>query len=87
MLWAHALGVCFGRVFWACVLGVCVGRVFWAYVLGISFGCMLWAYALMVRFKWIALERMAWGGSLWVRGFGNMSLRGWILPKKLEAKY
>jgi len=34
----------------------------------------------------MALERMALGVSLWVRGFGRMSLGVWILPKKPEAK-
>jgi len=86
MLWAYALGVCFGRVFWACVLGVCFGRVFWASVLGVCFGRTLWAYALSIRFKCIALERMALGALLWVRGFGRMSSCVWILPKKPEAK-
>jgi hypothetical protein len=60
--------------------------MFWAYVLGVCFGRMLWAYALSVRFKCMALERMALGASLWVRGFGRMSLGVWILPKKPEAK-
>jgi len=73
MLWAYVLGVCFGGVFWACVVGVC-------------FGCMLWAYALSVRFMCMALERMALGASVWVGGFGRMSLGVWILPKKPEAK-
>jgi len=86
MLWAYALGVCFRRVFWACVLGVCFGRVFWAFDLGVCFGLKLWAYALSVRFKCMALERMAFGASPWVRGFGGMSLGVWILPKKPEAK-
>jgi len=86
MLWAYALGVCFRRVFWACVLGVCFGCVFWVYVLGVCFGCMLWAYALSVCFKCRALESMALGASLWVRGFGRRSLGVWILPKKPEAK-
>jgi len=80
------LGVCFGRVFWACVLGVCFGRVFWAYALGVCFGCMLWAYALSVCFKYMALERRALGASLWVCGFGCMSLGVWTLLKKPEAK-
>jgi len=75
---------------WACVLGVCFGRVFWAYVLacvlGVCFGRTLWVYALSVCFKCMALERMALGASLWVRGFGRMSLGVWIWPKKPEAK-
>jgi len=82
MLWP----LCFWHVFWACVLGVCFGRLFWAYVLGVCFGHMLWAYALSVCFKCMALERMALGASLWVPGFGRMSLGVWILPKKPEAK-
>jgi len=73
VFWAYALGVCFGRVFWACVLGVCFGRV-------------LWANALSVHFKCMALERMALGASLCVRGFGRMSLGIWTLAKKPEAK-
>ena len=64
-------------MFWACVLGVCFGRKFWR---------KLWAYALSVRFKCMALERMALGASLCVHGFGRMSLGIWILPKKPEAK-
>jgi len=71
---------------WACVFDVCFGCVFWAYVLGVCFGCMLWAYALSVCFNCRALERMALGASLWLRGFGRMSLGVWILPKKPEAK-
>ena len=86
MFWVYALGVCFERMLWVYALGVCFGRVFWAYVLGVCFGCMLWAYALSVCFKCMALERMALGASLWVRGFGRMSLSVWILPKKPEAK-
>ena len=84
------MGICFGRMLWACVLGMCFGRLFWAYVLGVCFGRMLWAYALGVYFERMlnrmALERMALGASLWVRGFGRMSLGVWILPKKPEAK-
>jgi len=57
-----------------CVLRVCFGRVFWARVLGVCFECR-------------ALERMALGASLWVCGFGHMSLGVWIWPKKPEAKY
>jgi len=86
MLWAYALGMCFGRVFWACVLGICFGLVFWGYVLGVCFGRMFWAYALSICFKCMALERMALGASLWVHGFGHMSLGVLILPKKPEAK-
>jgi len=71
---------------WVCVLGVCFGRVFWACFLGVCFGCMLWAYALSVSFECMALERMAMGASLWVHGFGRMSLGVWTLPKKTEAK-
>ena len=81
------LSLCFGRMLWAYALGLCFGPVFWAKVLGLCFGPMFQAYALGVCFECMALERMTLGGSLWVRGFGNMSLRGWILPKKLEAKY
>ena len=62
---------------WGCVLGVCFGRMFWAYVLGVCFG---------VCFKCMALEGMALGPSLWVHGFGRMSLGVWIFPKKPEAK-
>ena len=80
------MGVCFGRMLWAYALGVYFGRVFWACVLGVCFGRMLWAYALSVYFKCMTLERMALGTSLWVHGFGRMSLRAWILPKKPEAK-
>jgi len=47
---------------------------------------MFWLYPLVVCFKCMALERMALGASLWVRGFGCMSLGVWILPKKQEAK-
>ena len=86
MLWAYALGVCFGRVFWAYVLGVCFGRVFWACVLGVCFGRELWAYALGLHFRCMALERLALGASLWVPVFGRMSLGVWILPKKPEVK-
>jgi len=86
MLWVYALGVCFGRVFWACGLSVCFGPVFWAFVLSVCFGRMLWAYALSVCFKCMALERMALGTSLWVSGFGWMTLGVWILPKKPETK-
>jgi len=74
MLWEYALGVCFELIHWACVLGVCFGRMFWAYALGV---CI----------EFMALERMSLGASLWVRGFGRMSLGVWILPKKPEAKY
>ena len=70
----YAVGVWFGRMVWAYGLSVCFGRRVWAYVLGVCFKCM-------------ALERMALGASLWVRGFGRMSLGVWILPKKPEAKY
>jgi len=90
MPWGYALGLCFECVFWvynwAFVLGVCFGPVFWAYVLGVCFGRMLWAYALGVYFKCMALERMALGASLWVRGFGSKSLGIWILLQKPEAK-
>ena len=90
MLWVYTLGVCFGRMLWACVLGLCFGPVFWACVLGVCFGRMFgrlyWAYALAACFKCMALERMALGTSLWVRGLGRMSLGVWILPKKPEAK-
>jgi len=90
MLWACVLAVCFGGVFWPCVLAVCFGRVFWGYVLGVCFRRKLWAYALgvclSVSFKCMALECMALGASLRVRGFGRMSLGVWILPKKQEAK-
>jgi len=34
----------------------------------------------------MALESMALGASLWVRGFGRMALGVWTLPKKPEAK-
>jgi len=77
MPWAYALGLCFECVFWVYV---------WACVLGVCFGRMLWAYALGVYLKWMALERMALGASLWVRGFGSKSLGIWILLKKPEAK-
>jgi len=87
MHWAYALGVCFERVFWAYGLGVWFGRVFWAYVLGVRFGRLFWAYVLGVCFEQRALERMAFGVSLWVCGFGRLSLGVWILPKKPEAKY
>jgi len=73
MLSAYALDMCFGRMFSAYVLGVCFGR-------------MLWAYALSLCFKCMTVERMDLGTSLWVHGFGRMSLRAWILPKKPEAK-
>jgi len=86
MLRAYALGVCFERVFWAYALGVCFGRVFWACALGVCFGRVFWAYVLGVCFGPMALERMALGASLWVRGFERMSLGVWILPKKPEAK-
>jgi len=55
--------------------------------LGGCFGRMFWAYALGVCIEFMALERMSLDASLWVRGFGRMSLGVWILPKKLEAKY
>jgi len=58
----------------------------WAYALGVCFERVFWAYALSVRFGCMALERMALGASLWVRGFGRMSLGVLILPKKPEAK-
>jgi len=74
VLWACVLGVRFGHVFSACVFGVCFGRGFWASALGVCFGHTLWAYALSVCFKCMALERMALGASLWVHGFGRMSL-------------
>ena len=77
MPWAYALSVCFGCI---------IGRLFWAYVLGLCFGRKLWAYALSVCFKCMALEGMALSASLWVGGFGCMSLGIWILPKKPEAK-
>jgi len=86
MLWEYALGVCFERVFWAYTLGVCFGHMLWACVLGVCFGRVFWAYALSVCFKCVALERMALGASLRVRGFGRRSLGVWILPKKPEAK-
>jgi len=72
---------------WACALGMCFGRVFWGYVLGVCFGGMLWWYALGVCFECMASERIALGASLWVRGFECMSLGVWILPKKPVAKY
>jgi len=71
---------------WACILGHCFGPVFCAYFLGICLGHMFWAYALGVCFKCMALERMALGASLWVRGFGRLPLGVWILPKKPEAR-
>ena len=74
-------------MFWAYALSVCFGRILWVYVLGICFGHMFWAYALGVCFEYMPLERMSLGASLWVRGFGHMSLGVWILPKKPEAKY
>ena len=77
LLWANALCVCFGRMLSGCVLGVCCGRMLWAYALGVC---------LSVSFKCMALECMALGASLRVRGFGRMSLGVWILPKKQEAK-
>ena len=87
MLWAYALRICFGRMLWAYALGVCFGPMFWAYVLGLCFGPMFWVYALCVCFEYIALELISLGASLWVRGFGCMSLGVWILPKIPEAKY
>jgi len=78
MLWVYA---------WACILGLCFERIFWAYILGLCFGHMFWAYALSICFESMALEQMALGVSLWVRGFGRISLGVWILPKKPEAKY
>jgi len=84
-LWAYALSVCIGRMLWAYVLGVCFGRMFWAYALRVCFGRLFWVYALRVCCKCMALERMALGASLWVLGFGRMSLGVWILPKKPEA--
>ena len=53
--------MCFGRVFWVYSLGVCFGHMFWAYDLGLCFECR-------------ALERMALDASLWVNGFGRLSL-------------
>jgi len=86
MLWAYALGVCFGRMLGVCVLGVCFGRMLWAYALGVCFGRVFWACVLGVRFKCMALEGMALGASHWVLGFGCMSLGVGILPKKPEPK-
>jgi len=87
MLLAYALGVCFGRMLWVYALSVCFGHMLWAYALGVCFGRMLSANALGVYFVYMALQRISWGPSLWVRGFGHMSLGVWILPKKPEAKY
>jgi len=86
MLWAYALSVCFACMLWAYALGVCFALVFWAYVFAVWFWRVFWAYALSVCFKCMALERMALGASLWVRGFGRMSWGVWILPKKPDAK-
>ena len=50
MLWAYALGVCFGHMFWADVLGVCFGRLLSVYgfradVFGsITLGTWFWVY-------------------------------------------
>jgi len=67
-------------------LGVCFEGMLWAYALRVCFGRLFCVYALRVCFKCMALERMALGASLWVPGFGRMSLGVWILPKKPEAK-
>jgi len=87
VLGAGIWGVCFGHMLWAYALGVGFGPILWAYALGVCFGLMFWAYALGVCCEYMALERMSLGASLWVRGFGRMSLGVWILPKKPEPKY
>jgi len=78
VFWVYALSVYFGRMLWAYALGVCFG---------VCFGGLFWAYVLGACFKYMALERMSLGASLWVRGFGRMSWDVWILPKKPEAKH
>jgi len=50
MLWAYALGVCFGHMHWAYALGICIGRMLWACVLGVCFRRMFWPYVLGVCF-------------------------------------
>ena len=74
MLWACFLGLCFKHVFWAYALGVCFEHTLWACVLRVCFARIFWAYALGICFEYMALESMSLGTSLWLRGFGRMSL-------------
>ena len=76
MLWVCVLGVflglCFVPMFWACVFCICFRPMFWVSAWGVCFACR-------------TLERIVLGASLWVRGFGCMSLGVCILPKKPET--
>jgi len=74
VFWAYAFRVCFGRMLWAYALCVYFESMFCADALGMCFGRMFRAYAFGVCFQYMASERMCLGVSLWVRGFGRMSL-------------